>query len=166
MEQPPVEIPITIPSPFIPLRTVADANGAGVSRVFNNGKRQWFRAEAGSRSFMEFQIPQVCLPFEVDTVEIELFLRAGSRTVTVSAGSFETQTVVRKLESPLGAHSIRIPADLIRESCRRGTLYVSLTVADLEKSLQPVNASQTQNDYWKISRMGLTLNGKRIGEVP
>lgn len=166
MEQPPVETRITIPSPFIRLRTLPDANGAGVSGVFNNAKRRWLSAEAGSRSFMEFQIPDVCLPFEVDTADIELFLRAGSRTVTVSAGSFETQEVVRLLESPLGAHSIQIPADLIRDSCRHGKLYLSLTVSDLQKSLQPANASQTQNDYWEISRMGLTLTGKRTVEVP
>ena len=166
MEQPPLDTRITIPSPFIPLRTMPDANGTGLSGVFNNGKRQWLSTEAGGVSFMQFQIPRVCLPFEVDTAEMELFLRAGSRTVTVSAGSFETQTVVSKLESPLGAHSIPIPADLIRESCRSGTLYVSLTVSDLEKSLQPNNASQTQNDYWEISRMGLTLKGKRTAEAP
>jgi hypothetical protein len=166
MEQPALDTQITIPSPFIPIRTMPDASGTGLSGVFNNGKRQWFSSEAGGRSFMQFQIPRVCLPFEVDTAEIELFLRAGSRTVTVFAGSFETQTEVSKLESPLGAHSILIPADLIRESCRGGALYVSLTVSDLEKSLQPNNASQTQNDYWEIPRMGLTLKGKRTAEVP
>ncbi|MCA9008587.1 MAG: hypothetical protein KDB01_02515 [Planctomycetaceae bacterium] len=166
MERPLLESRITIPSPLLPLRTMPDADGTGLSAVFNNGRRQWFSAEPGSRSFMEFQIPSVCLPFEVDTAELALFIRAGSRTVSVFAGSFETQTEVCRLESPLGAHSILIPVDLVRESCRGGALYVSLTVSDLEKSLRPVNASETQNDYWEISRMGLTLKGKRTAEVP
>ena len=132
MERPKVGTQITIPSPFISLRTMQDSEGNGFSSVFENGKRQWLKSESSSRSFMEFQIPSVCLPFEVDTAILELFIRAGSRTVTVSVGSFESQTVVSQLDSPLGAQSIKVPADLIRESCRDGKLYVALNVSDLD----------------------------------
>ncbi|MBC7967351.1 MAG: hypothetical protein H7Z17_15655, partial [Fuerstia sp.] len=169
MERPEIGRRITIPSPFISLRTVPDSKGHGFSSIYDNGKRQWSKTEASSRSFMQFQIPAVCLPFEVDTAELELFIRAGSRTVTVSAGSFESQATVSKMDSPLGAQSISIPADLIRESCREGKLYVALNVSDLDE-VQKVNddedLSQTQNDYWEISRLGLTLTGRRTAEVP
>ena len=68
--------------------------------------------------------------------------------------------------SPLGAQSISIPADLIRESCRDGKVYVSLNVSDLDELRQDGNASKTQDDYWEISRLGLTLTGHRTAEIP
>jgi len=168
MERPKIGTRITIPSPFISVRTTQDSEGIGFSSVFDNGKRQWSKTEASSRSFMQFQIPAVCLPFEVDTAELELFIRAGSRTVTVSVGSFESQEVVSTLVSPLGVQSISVPADLIRESCRDGKLYVSLNVSDLDESPHAgdENVSETQNDYWEISRLGLTLTGSRTSENP
>lgn len=168
MEKPKIGTRITIPSPFLALRTTQDSEGNGVSSIFDNGRRQWSKTEASSKSFMQFQIPAVCLPFDVDTAEIELFIRAGSRTVTVSAGGFESQEVVGSLVSPLGAQSISIPADLIRKSCREGKLYVSLNVSDLDGSPQDAieNDSETQNDYWEISRLGLTLTGRRMAEDP
>ncbi len=166
LEQPEIDTPITIPSPFISLRTMQDSEGDGFSLVFKNGKRQWLKTETSCRSFMEFQIPSVCLPFEVDTAILELFIRAGSRTVTVSAGSFESQTVVSQLDSPLGAQSMKVPADLIRESCRNGKLYVALDVSNLDAAEADENASETQDDYWEISRLGLTLTGMRTAEVP
>ncbi len=168
MQQPKIDSRITIPSPFIALRTIQDSEGAGFSSIFDNGRRQWSKTEASSRSFMQFQIPAVCLPFEVESAELELFIRAGSRTVTVSAGSFESQAVVKSLDSPLGTQSISVPADLIRESLREGRLYVALDVSELNES-QPAadeDVSETQNDYWEISRLGLTLIGRRTAENP
>ena len=168
MEQPKIGSRITIPSPFIALRTTQDSEGAGFSSIFDNGRRQWSKTEASSRSFMQFQIPAVCLPFEVESAELELFIRAGSRTVTVSAGSFESQAVVKSLDSPLGTQSIPVPVDLIRESLREGRLYIALDVSELDES-QPAadeNVSETQNDYWEISRLGLTLTGSRMAEDP
>ncbi|MEJ7593148.1 MAG: hypothetical protein WKF77_16505 [Planctomycetaceae bacterium] len=166
MEQPKISTRITIPSPFISLRTTQDAEGLGFSAIFDNRTRQWSRTERSSRSFMEFQIPAVCLPFEVETAELELFIRAGSRTVTVSAGTFASQAVVSSLVSPLGAHSISVPVELIRESCREGKLYVSVNVSDLDEVRHDEDVSQTQNDYWEISRLGLTLTGQRTADVP
>jgi len=168
MEQPKIGTRITIPSPFISLRSTQDSEGSGFSSVFDNGKRQWSKTETSSRSFMQFQIPTVCLPFEVETAELELHIRAGSRTVVVSAGSFAKQAVVKRLDSPLSAQSIPVPADLIRESLREGRLYVALDVSDLDDSQQAgdENASETQNDYWEISRLGLTLTGSRTAEDP
>ena len=169
IERPTIGARITIPSPFISMRTTKDAEGFGFSSIFDNRKRRWSKTETSSRSFMQLQIPAVCLPFEVDIAELELFIRAGSRTVTVSAGSYESQTVIRSLESPLGLQLISIPAELIRESCRAGKLYVSLDVSDL-KALEPKDGeddvSQTQNDYWEILRLGLTLIGRRMADVP
>ncbi len=169
LERPEIDSRITIPSPFISLRTVPDSKGNGFSSIFDNGKRQWTKTEASSQSFMQFQIPAVCLPFEVDTAELELFIRAGSRKVTVTAGSFESQATVSNMVSPLGALSISIPADLIRESCREGKLYVAVNVSDLDEVQQvtdDADLSQTQNDYWELSRLGLTLTGRRTAEVP
>ena len=166
LERPKISTRITIPSPFISLRTTQDAEGLGFSSIFDNEKRQWLKTESSSRTFMQFQIPAVCLPFEVETAELELFIRAGSRTVTVSAGSFASQEVVSSLVSPLGAQSISVPVALIRESCREGNLYVLLKVSDLDEVQQDEDISQTQNDYWEISRLGLTLTGRRMAEAP
>ena len=164
VEPPAIGQKFTVPSPFLVLRTMADADGKGFSPIFDNAKRRWLSTENGAHSFMQFEMPSVCLPFEVSSAELALVIRAGSRSVRVSAGSLESQSVVSELGSPLGRKQIVIPVELIRESCRSGKLYVSIIVSDLEESLQTDGSTEEQNDDWEIFHLGLTLTGERSAE--
>lgn len=166
IEQPAVGKPFKIPSPFIDMRTLPDAQGQGFSAIFDNGKRRWSMTENSAHSFLQFQIPSVCLPFEVSAAELTLDIRAGSRTLKVSAGGFESQSVVNEQKSPLGRKRIPIPVELIRETCRSGKVYVSIVVSDLDEALGTAETTADQNDYWEISHLGLTLAGERTSASP
>jgi hypothetical protein len=161
MMNPDIGAKITIPSAFTTFRTTPNSEGLGFSGVYDNARRQWAKTEAASLSFLECQVPVVCLPFEVETAQLDLTIRAGSRTLSVSAGSFESQTLISTVDSPLGKQTIIIPPDLIRESLRNGKFYLTLSVSDLGDSEHDEEASATQDDYWEISQLQFTLTGKR-----
>ncbi len=166
MTSPDIGVKFTIPSPFIALRTTSNADGHGFSGVYDNARRQWSKVETASSSFLQCQIPKVCLPFEADKAEIDLTIRAGSRTLSLSVGGYDSQTLISTIVSPLGKQTITIPPDLIRESLRSGKFYLTVSVSDLENSEQDDDASATQDDYWEISQLQFTLTGKRTAESP
>ncbi len=166
MTSPDVGAMFTIPSAFISFRTTTDADGNGFSGVYDNAKRKWSKTEAASSSFLQCQIPEVCLPFEAETAEINLTIRAGSRTLSLSAGGYDSQAMISTVISPLGKLTMTIPPDLIRESLRNGKFYLKVSVSDLENSEQDYEASATQDDYWEISQLQCTLTGKRTAEAP
>ncbi len=163
---PDVGAKFTIPSAFISYRTTSNAEGGGFSGVYDNSKREWTKKEEASTSFLLCQIPDACLPFDTETAKLDLTIRAGSRTLSLSAGGFDAQTLISTLVSPLGKQTITIPPDLIRESLRDGKFYLTLSVSDLENSEQDEEASETQDDYWEISQLQFTLTGKRTTESP
>ena len=166
MISPDVGAKFTIPAAFIAVRTTTNADGQGFSGVYDNAKRQWLKTETASDSFLECRIPEVCLPFEAETAEINLTIRAGSRTLSLSAGSYDSQTLISTVISPLGKQTITIPPDMIRESLRNGKFYLTLSVSDLENSEDDHEVSATQDDYWEISQLQFTLTGKRTAESP
>lgn len=166
MVSPDVGTKITIPSPFVALRTTTDAAGNGFSGVYDNARRRWQRIETASSSFLECQIPTVCLPFEAETAQLDVTIRAGLRTLSLSAGGYESQTLISTIISPLGKQTITIPPELVKESLRTGKFYLYLSVSDLNDAEHDDETSATQDDYWEISQLQLTLTGKRTAESP
>lgn len=166
MTSPDVGAKFTIPAAFVTFRTTTRADGFGFSGVYDNARRKWSRTETASSSFLECQIPSVCLPFEAETAQLDLTIRAGSRTLSLSAGGYDSQTLISTIISPLGQHTISIPPELIRESLQTGKFYLNVAVSELEDAEQDLEASETQDDYWEISQFQLTLTGKRTAESP
>ena len=166
MTSPEVDVKFTIPSAFVAFRTTNNADGEGFSGIYDNARRQWLQTETASLSFLQCQIPEVCLPFEVETAQMDLTIRAGSRTLSLSAGSYDSQTQISTVISPLGKQTITIPPDLIRESLRSGKFYLTISVSDLEDAELDYEASATQDDYWEISQLQFTLTGKRTADLP
>jgi len=166
LTSPEVGARFTIPAAFVAFRTTTRADGYGFSGVYDNARRMWSRTETASLSFLECQIPSVCLPFEAETAQIDLTIRAGSRTLSLSAGGYDSQTLISTIISPLGQQTISIPPELIRESLRTGKFYLNVSVSELEDAEQDLEASETQDDYWEISQFQLTLTGKRTAESP
>jgi hypothetical protein len=154
---------IAIPPPLLPYRSVSTAVG-GYSNVYNNTRREWVPNEAALETLLQFQIPAVCLPFEAEAAEVTLLIRAASRIVTVLSGDSDNLQEISELTSPLGTHSITIPVDLIRESCRTGRLFLQINVSDLNASMKSDSMTGEQDDTWQIERVLLTLKGHRKPE--
>lgn len=158
---PPAGQRITIPAPLLPYQMAVTAEG-GRSSMFDNARRQWSRQESPGAALLQFDLPVVCLPFEPQSAEVELLIRAGSRQVTLSAGDPAALQSVASLSSPLGTQTFEIPADVIRSSSRVGKIYLQLQVGELDKSLNSENSSGEQDDSWAVERLLLTLRGQRV----
>jgi len=153
-------VPITIPPQLLTYRSGVTAEG-GFSSIFNNMKREWLPYESAAETLLEFQIPPVCLPFDVESAELELLIRAGSREVKVLSGQFGNLQQVALLQSPLGTQSITLPIDLIKSGCRGGKVLVQFSVSDLDDSMKASELSGEQDDSWQIERVLLSLKGRR-----
>ncbi len=158
---PPAGQLITIPAPLLPYQLAVTGDG-GRSSMFDNAHRQWSRQEAPGIALLQFDLPSVCLPFEPQSAELELVIRAGSRQVTLASGEPAALQTVASLTSPLGTKTVPIPADLIGSTCRAGRVYLQLQVGELDKSLNQADATGEQDDSWAVERMLLTLRGRRV----
>lgn len=167
LEAPPLNQTITIPPAWLPFRTVADAQGS-FSAVFNNAQRQWDPngREAAGNIRLQFDVPSVCLPFAAQSADVNLRIRAGSRTVTVRMGTPDNLQVVQQLNSPVGAFRFEVPADVLRNSIRDGQTWLELQVSELAASTEGEPASGEQDDAWVIERLLLTLQGQRVAAGP
>ncbi len=163
--QPPVAgAMVTIPSPLISYRSVPGLSG-GQGSAYSNPQRVWQEQEGAVDSLLEFLIPSVCTPFDIESAELAILIRAGSRVLTVSAGDKSNLQLVSTLQSPLGTFNIELPRDLIKNTGRTGSVFVSLKVSDLDAALQSDGLSGEQDDYWKIEYVRLTLKGRRQADV-
>lgn len=151
---------VTIPSPLLPYRSLASAGGS-FSSAFNNAQKEWLLQESTGEILLEFQIPSVCVPLEPDSADLMIVIRAASRIVSVLSGSNGSLQQVAQFKSPLGTQSISIPAELIRESCLTGRVFLQINVSDLDDSMKSETMTGEQDDSWKIERVSLTLKGRR-----
>lgn len=151
---------ITIPSPLLPFRSMPTSLG-GISGAFDNTRRNWVPQESPGLILLEFQIPSVCVPLAVEAADVQLQIRAASRAVTLESGPQDGLQRVAELKSPLGMHSISLPAELIRESGLAGRIYVQISVSDLDTSLKSELLTGEQDDSWQIRNVSLTLKGRR-----
>jgi hypothetical protein len=151
---------IVIPSALLPYQSINTATG-GLSSVYSNVGRNWGPYEDAAEVLLEFRIPEVCLPFDTDSAEVTILIRAGSRTVTFESGARENLKSVSQLSSPLGSQTITIPTDMIRETCRNGRLFLQIRVSALEESMQASELSGEQDDSWRIEHVLLSLHGRR-----
>lgn len=151
---------ISIPPQLLSFRSIALPNG-GMSSAYNNMRRQWLSQESSATTLLEFQIPSACLPFVVESAEVEMVVRAGSRVVSVLCGSLPNLQSAAELKSPLGTQTISLPTDLVQESCLTGKLLLQLNVSDIDESIKGDSLSGEQDDSWRIEKVLLSLKGHR-----
>jgi len=151
---------ITIPSPLLPFRSIATSVGS-FSGAFDNTRRYWLPQESPGLILLEFQIPSVCVPLQVEAADVLLLIHAPSRVVTAESGPRDSLQRVAEIKSPLGTQSISLPVELIRESGLAGRLYLQISVSGLDASLKSDSLTGEQDDSWQIKRVSLTLKGRR-----
>lgn len=150
----------TIPPQLLSYRSVPTAEG-GMSSAFRNSSLEWSQQESAAKTRLELRLPKVCLPFTLESVDAELHIRAGARTVTVLAGEPQALETIAELQSPLGISSVQIPVKLIENTCRTGRLFIGIDVSELSAQMQADDLSGEQDDSWKVDRLLITLRGKR-----
>lgn len=152
---------VTIPSGFVPFRSIPTISGS-VSSAFNNNQREWIPSESAGMTLLEFSLPSVCRPFQAERGDLTLRIRAGSRKISVSAGTRESLEPLKALDSPVGVFDIPIPAERFTDSVRSGRIVVGIEASEIDASAIDPEAIGEQDDSWLIESLQLTLVGKRI----
>ena len=151
---------ITVLSPFMTMRSIETATG-GFGGLYNNPRREWVPIETSSDTLLEFLIPQVCRPFELDSIEINLNIRAGSRTVKVSSGEPGHLQPVAEFDSPLGNQKISVPIELAKAAAAAGRFYLQIDVSDVGGNSQTESEMGEQDDNYQVNRCLVILKGRR-----
>lgn len=152
--------PITVLSPFMTMRSIETATG-GFGGLYNNPRREWVPIETSSDTLLEFLIPQVCRPFELDSIEINLNIRAGSRMVKVSSGVPGNLQPVAEFDSPLGNQKFSVPVELAKAAAVAGRFYLQIDVSDVGGRSQTESEMGEQDDNYQVNRCLVILKGRR-----
>jgi hypothetical protein len=160
---PPAGQPVTLLSPLMTMRSIETANG-GYGGLYNNPRREWVPLESPSQTLLEFLLPPVCRPFQLEAAEVQFTARAGARKLTVYGGTPENLVVVKEIENALGAIRFPIPPELAAAACLEGRFYLQIEVGPLMKEYVGTDsaADGEQDDNYSINRCLLTLRGRRL----
>lgn len=157
---PPIGTDVVIPSPLLPYRAVANAAG-GYGGAFSNSSREWQATERPTTAWLEFDVPEVCEPFEALSGTLSIRFNAGGRHVKIMAGRRETPEVLQEFDSPAGLFTLDLQAQHLQTVARTGKLNVQLQIGDAIAAEADEIAAAQQDDTWKVERMMLTLRGMR-----
>ena len=153
--------PITVLSPFMSMRSIETQSG-GFGGVYNNPRRQWVAMETPSDTLIEYLLPEVCRPFQLDSAELVLSIRAGSRKVRLLSGTPDNLQLITELDSPLGKLTIPVPAELGKQACLQGRFYLQIEVSAVTGSGASDQDMGEQDDNYSVSQCLIVLKGSRL----
>ena len=158
---PPAGKSITILSPLMDMRSIETATG-GYGGVYNNPRREWVALETPSQTLLEFLLPPVCRPFQLESAEVQLNVRAGSRKLTVHSGVPSDLKVIGEFENPLGRISAPVPTELAANPALDGRFYLQIEVGPLIGEDIDTSTDGEQDDNYSVNRCLVILKGKRL----
>lgn len=158
---PPAGKSITILSPLMDMRSIETATG-GYGGVYNNPRREWVALETPSQTLLEFLLPPVCRPFQLESATVQLNVRAGSRKLTLYGGAPDDLKVIGEFENALGRISADVPLQLAANPALNGRFYLQIEVGPLLGDDPDASADGEQDDNYSVSRCLVTLKGQRI----
>lgn len=154
---------ILIPAGAIEYKGVASANGK-YSSTYSNQTREWVSREMATGFLLEFRIPDVCAPFEPDTIDCRIRIRAPARKVIFSSGKDPSElTEFHSESSPVGTINIQIPAETVRDGLASGRFVVKFDISKLQLNGDEAGPSAgEQDDTWVINGVQVNITGRRI----
>lgn len=160
---PPAGKTVTLLSPLMTMRSIETATG-GYGGLYNNPRREWVPLESPSLTLLEFLLPPVCRPFQLESAEVQLNVRAGARKFTIYGGTPGNLTVVKEGENVLGLTKVTIPTELAASASLEGRFYLQIEVGPLLKDYVATDSSADgeQDDNYSVNRCLVTLKGQRL----
>jgi hypothetical protein len=143
------------------MRSIETATG-GYGGVYNNPRREWVALETPSQTLLEFLLPPVCRPFQLESATVQLNVRAGSRKLTLYGGAPDDLKVIGEFENALGRISADVPLQLAANPALNGRFYLQIEVGPLLGDDPDASADGEQDDNYSVSRCLVTLKGQRI----
>lgn len=151
---------VVLPPVLLPYSTIANESG-GVSSAFFNRRRNWIEVSKGVSTVLKFALPEACHPFQFESANVSLRIRAGSREVSVFSGSPGDWTELDSLTSPVGTFDFDLPVSALNDASRTA-IYLKIDVGDskLDEDEDPTKFGD-QDNYWKIERVLMSATGSR-----
>lgn len=148
---------ITLPPVVLPYRAaLSDRND--YSTIYNNGQRKWIATEKAAEITLAFDVPGVCLPFDVSSADLKVRITAGSRMFEVAGGPRSDMQVLQTFDSPAQTISVQLPNKAIERGER---VFVRFKVSEPNIEREEGVTAVEQDEDWKIDRVLLTLKGAR-----
>jgi hypothetical protein len=160
---PPAGKTVTLLSPLMTMRSIETATG-GYGGLYNNPRREWVSLESPSLTLLEFLLPPVCRPFQLESAEVQLNVRAGARKLTIYGGTPGNLTRIKEGENVLGLLKVTIPTELAASASLDGRFYLQIEVGPLLKEYVDTDSSADgeQDDNYSVNRCLVTLKGQRL----
>ena len=161
--QPEVGQTVCVPPTLLPYYSIPDEDGS-IGAVYTNRTRRWLQRPSGGSVVLRFDLPKPCQPFQFESAELQLRIQAGSRKLTVQAGQVGKFTEVSVMQSPVGNFTIDLPVSALNAAGGESVvLKFSIGDVEFEKGDED-SLSASQESYWKIERVLLTVNGQRTNQ--
>lgn len=161
IEVPGPDQPVTIPAVLMPYRLVPDSDGS-VSSVYSRRLAKWIQKKSGAVNVLRFDLPKACQPFQFQDAELQLRIRAGSRTVKIQGGTLEQLKEIETLDSPVTTEHIPIPGEILNLNSDGDSVLLRIAVSEVQGVDSELNLEQ--DNFWKIERVLLTVRGSRRSE--
>jgi hypothetical protein len=146
---------VQIPSPFVPYRAVMGPSGKRPV-AYTNISRQWIDCKLATTEWLRFQLPSTVLPLELQEVDLQISLRAPSRTVELVAPDGDSEQVVLKLKHPIGSYRCTIDKAELLQLDNQGGLQLAVRVGKDESS-EP--GDQMRQAEWLIEEIRMHVTG-------
>ncbi len=158
--------PIYVPHGLIQLRTATSASGQ--TSTFNQETGRWARElTMSAHAALQFELPEEILPFDAESVELELDIRAPHRKVRLSCTLPDgSEHELASLASPSIPWKATITDPRVREMLRNGRLPIRLDISQRTDVEQPGQASNVVT--WEVRHLLMSLRGTvaRSHDVP
>jgi hypothetical protein len=151
LRRPEANSPITIPSTFLPYRSVAGPGGRGVAPTYRAATGEWVRATSSSDTWLRVHVPEVLLPLRVDRLRGHLQIRAPSRRLDIAGMVVEGQVeVIDSRSQPSGLIEFTIDRPELLRLDEEGSLMIGLLVSE-------ALTAEAASAEWKVDDLQLTV---------
>lgn len=164
IKSPAIDETITLPPALLPYESVRDSDGSVGSAYFNR-RRRWIERRNASSVVLKFSVPEACHPFEFETAEIQLRIRAGSRNVEIETGRVGDFSTIETLNSPVGSFAIDLPVEALN-SASNESVFLRVNVGEtVSESDSPDDSAADMDNNWIVERLLLTATGHKAGSL-
>ncbi|MEZ6134517.1 MAG: hypothetical protein R3C53_06375 [Pirellulaceae bacterium] len=152
---------VLVPSGLVALRR--DISKQSRTSVYSERTGKWkSEISLGIKSDLQFVLPSEILPFEAESITLELDIKAPHRTVLLQATGGGQSLEVVKLDGPSIPWRAELTDPQILADARDGVLDFHLEVGD-RNDVQP-GAASTTVVTWQIDGFRASLRGSRSPE--
>jgi hypothetical protein len=151
LQRPAADSRVTIPSSFLPFRSVAGPGSRGVAPTYQSATGEWVQSTSASETWLRVRVPEVLLPLRPERLSIHLQINAPSRRLDIVSFRGDRTVVLQSRNQPSGIFDFTIDGPEMLVMDEEGGFLIGLVISE------PLTPGST-NAEWKIDDLQLTLD--------